>query len=60
MPDAQVLTIGGHFIGLHHRISGAFNAVGDTQGLQQIACKRGFAGSQITMQTQQGLRQGRA
>ena len=59
MPDAQVLTIGCHFIRFNHRVSGAFNTVGHAQALQQIAGEGGFACAQITMQTQQCLRQRR-
>jgi epoxyqueuosine reductase len=60
MPDAQALTVGCHFIRLHHRISGAFDAILHAQGLKQITREGGFACPQVALQTHQGLRQGGA
>ena len=60
MPDAQGLTFGCHFIRLHHRISGAFDAVLHAQGLKQITCEGGFACPQVAVQAHQGLCQGGA
>ena len=60
MPDAEVLTVGCDFIRLHHRISGAFDAILHAQGLKQITREGGFTCPQVALQTHQGLRQGGA
>ena len=42
-------------MGLHHRVGGAFDAALYTECAQQVTHQRGFARTQITVQSQEGL-----
>ena len=55
MPDSQV----GQFIGFDHSVGRALDAPGYAQGLQQMAHQRGFAGTEIAAQFDEGVVQRR-
>ena len=51
MPDRQAR----QFVGLHHGIGRALDAPAHAQGLQQVAHQRGFTGTQVAMQSNEGV-----
>lgn len=55
MPHVQAR----QFVGLHHGVGGAFDAAALTQCVQQMAHQRGLAGTQIAMECNEGMPDGR-
>lgn len=54
VPDGQI----GQFIGFNHGIGRAFDAARDAQCMQQMAHQRGFAGTEVAVQLNEGVAQG--
>ena len=57
MPDIQVEV--SQLVGFHHGIGGAFDPARHPQGAQQVAHQRGLASTQITLQFDESVAQGR-